>query len=203
MKWVGIIVQIIYIIELPWWLRWYRICMQCRRPCFDPWLGKIPWRREWQYTPVLLPRNLPWTRSLASYSPGGGKESDMTERLTLSLSTYILIVWFCFHSESLIQKEKEESNEKSWCRDCNHRQEWATKSEECNFFWEKRNWNRYFVSVVFQLLSPVWLSATPPHAAQQASLSSTVSWSLLKFMSFESVLLLLSHFSRVRLCATP
>ena len=40
---------------LPWWLRWWRICLQCRRPGFDPWVGKIPWRREWQPTPVFLP----------------------------------------------------------------------------------------------------------------------------------------------------
>ena len=164
---------------------------------------KDPLEKEMALTPVFLPREFHGQRSLVGYSARGFKESDMTERLTLSLSTYILIVWFCFHSESLIQKEREESNEKSWCRDCNHRQEWATKSEECNFFWEKRNWNRYFFFIVFQLLSTVWLSATPPHAAQQASLSSTISWSLLKFMSFESVLPLLSHFSHVRICVTP
>ena len=29
---------------------------QCGRPGFDPWVGKIPWRRKWQPTPVLLPR---------------------------------------------------------------------------------------------------------------------------------------------------
>ena len=29
--------------------------MQCRRPGFDPWGGKIPWRRKWQPTPVFLP----------------------------------------------------------------------------------------------------------------------------------------------------
>jgi len=28
---------------------------QCRRCMFDPWVGKIPWRREWQPTPVFLP----------------------------------------------------------------------------------------------------------------------------------------------------
>jgi len=28
---------------------------QCRRPGFDPWVGKIPWRRKWQFTPVFLP----------------------------------------------------------------------------------------------------------------------------------------------------
>ena len=28
---------------------------QCRRPRFDRWIAKIPWRREWQPTPVFLP----------------------------------------------------------------------------------------------------------------------------------------------------
>ena len=36
-------------------LNMWRISMQCRRPRFDPWVGKIPWRREWQPTPVFLP----------------------------------------------------------------------------------------------------------------------------------------------------
>ena len=31
------------------------ICLQCGRPGFDPWVRKIPWRRKWQTTPVLLP----------------------------------------------------------------------------------------------------------------------------------------------------
>ena len=34
---------------------------QCRRPRFDPWVGKIPWRKKWQATPVFLPRKIPWT----------------------------------------------------------------------------------------------------------------------------------------------
>ena len=29
-------------IGLPWWLRRYRICLQCRRPGFDSQVGKIP-----------------------------------------------------------------------------------------------------------------------------------------------------------------
>ena len=29
--------------------------MQCGRPRFDPWFGKIPWRMKWQPTPVFLP----------------------------------------------------------------------------------------------------------------------------------------------------
>ena len=30
-----------------------KICLQCRKPGFDPWVGKIPWKREWQPTQVL------------------------------------------------------------------------------------------------------------------------------------------------------
>ena len=42
------------ILGLPWWLRWQRIHLQWGRPKFDPWLRKIPWRRERLPTPVFL-----------------------------------------------------------------------------------------------------------------------------------------------------
>ena len=45
----------------------------------DAWVGKIPWRRKWQSTPVLLPRKSHVQRSLVGYSPWGPKELDMTE----------------------------------------------------------------------------------------------------------------------------
>ena len=37
------------------------ICLQCGRPGLYPWIGKIPWRRAWQPTPVFLPGESPWT----------------------------------------------------------------------------------------------------------------------------------------------
>ena len=49
------------------------------RPRFDPWVGKIPWRRKWQPSPVFLPGKSHGQRSLVGYSPQGCKESDMTE----------------------------------------------------------------------------------------------------------------------------
>ena len=64
---------------LPWWLKWRRILLQRWRPGFDPWLGKIPWRKAWQTTPVFLPGEFHGQRSLVSYSPRGLKGSDMTE----------------------------------------------------------------------------------------------------------------------------
>ena len=74
------------------WLRWSRICLQCRRPWFDPWIRKIPWRRKWPPTPVLLPGESHGQRSLEGYRPWGRQESDTTEWLTLSLScTYYYI----------------------------------------------------------------------------------------------------------------
>ena len=46
---------------------------------FYPWVGKIPWRRKWQPTPIFLPGESHGQRSLVAYSPRGHKESDMTE----------------------------------------------------------------------------------------------------------------------------
>ena len=48
-------------------------------------VGKIPWRRKWQPTPVFLPGESHGQRSLVCYSPWGRKESDMTEWLILTL----------------------------------------------------------------------------------------------------------------------
>ena len=55
---------------------------QCRRFRFDPWVRKIPWRKEWPPTPGFLPGKSHGQRSLAGYSPRGRKESDTTEDST-------------------------------------------------------------------------------------------------------------------------
>ena len=56
-----------------------KICLQRRRPMFSPWVGKIPWRRAWQPTPVFLPGESHGQRSLEGCSPQGHKESDTTK----------------------------------------------------------------------------------------------------------------------------
>ena len=38
-----------------------RESLQCTGPEFSPWVGKIPWGRAWQPTPVFSPRESPWT----------------------------------------------------------------------------------------------------------------------------------------------
>ena len=49
---------------------------------FDPWVGKIPWRREWLPTLVFLPRESHGQRSPVGYSPWGCKESDTAGQLS-------------------------------------------------------------------------------------------------------------------------
>ena len=58
-----------------------RIHLECRRPRFDPWVRKTPWRRAWQPTPVFLLGELNGQRSLVGYTVHGVAELDTTERL--------------------------------------------------------------------------------------------------------------------------
>ena len=50
-----------------------------KRHSFNPGVGKIPWRRVWQPTPVFSPGESHGQKSLEGYSPWGHKELDMTE----------------------------------------------------------------------------------------------------------------------------
>ena len=61
------------VLGLPLWLSWRRIHQQCRRPGFDPSVGKIPWRRERLPTLVFWPGEFP-----GLYSPCSLKELDTT-----------------------------------------------------------------------------------------------------------------------------
>ena len=68
------------------------ICLQCGRPGFNPWVGKILWRRKWQPTPVFLPGKFHGWRNLVGYSPWGPKESDTSERFHFPMGRCSIIV---------------------------------------------------------------------------------------------------------------
>ena len=57
-------------------------CRTCRRLGFDPWVRKILWRRAWQPTPVFLPGESHWQRSLEGYSPWGQKSQTWLKQLS-------------------------------------------------------------------------------------------------------------------------
>ena len=52
-----------------------------KRYGFSPRVGKFPWRREWQLTPVFLPGESHGQRNMVGYSPWGRKESDTSEAM--------------------------------------------------------------------------------------------------------------------------
>ena len=74
-----------------WTLRWASLVAQnpphlpMQETGFNPWVGKIPWRRAWQPTPVFLPGESRGQRSLVGCGPWGHKESDRTEWLNNEL----------------------------------------------------------------------------------------------------------------------
>ena len=75
---------ILYIWRLPLWLSCQKICLQCRRPGFNLWVGKIPWRTERLTGPVF------WLGEFHGlYSSWGHKELDMTEWLSL----HFMYIW--------------------------------------------------------------------------------------------------------------
>ena len=67
--------------------------LQCGRPAFNPWVGKIPWRRERLPTPAFWPGEF--------HSPWGCKELDTTEWLSLSFTVCV-----CAHAHITMLKYK-------------------------------------------------------------------------------------------------
>ena len=70
---------------LLWWFRWWRICLQCRGPWLNSWVGKIPWRRKWLPTPVSLPGE-----SHRQRRPEGYSLWDCKERHDWATNTFTL-----------------------------------------------------------------------------------------------------------------
>ena len=59
---------------------------------FSPWVGKIPWRRKWQPTPISCLGKSHGQRSLAGYSPWGSKESDMIKWLSMHTNVILQVL---------------------------------------------------------------------------------------------------------------
>ena len=78
---------------------------ESRRPRFDSWVSKIPWRKKWQPTPVVLPGKSHGQSSLAGYSPWGCKrighnlvteqqqDKEKESDVYVYIHTYIYIYW--------------------------------------------------------------------------------------------------------------
>ena len=85
---------------LLWWLSGKEPACQCARFGFDPWVGKIPWRRKWQTPSIFLPGESHGQRSLAGYSPWGLKNWAWLSNWTTTTTI--------MHASSHSQKKKIE-----------------------------------------------------------------------------------------------
>ena len=70
---------------LPWWLNVKESPCQCRRCWFDPWVGKIPWRRKWPPTPVSFREKSCGQKSLVCFNPWVGHNLLTKQQLTMQL----------------------------------------------------------------------------------------------------------------------
>ena len=84
-----------------------RRSLQCRRPGFDSWVGKIPWRRKWQPTPVFLLGESRGQRSLVGYSLWGRKESDSEQ---LKKKKILCTVSYCYQQRACSVLYKSSKN---------------------------------------------------------------------------------------------
>ena len=86
-----------FVTGLPWWLSGKEPTCQCKRRGFNLWVGKIPWRRKWQPTPVFLPGKSHGQRNLVGYPPPGSKRiwPDLaTKQLNLLQCCFCFMFWF-------------------------------------------------------------------------------------------------------------
>ena len=123
------------------------------RDSFNPWVGKIPWRRKWWPAPIFLPGKFHEQRSLVSYSWWGCKEVDITEGLSTTgqkhrWQSWLVIdiwsggshggliceVWCCMQVDSVrsdlnCRMSPENWNTALWC--------WKTsqnpRNHQCNY----------------------------------------------------------------------
>ena len=98
-----------------------KVCLQRGRPGFNPWVAKVPWRRNGNPLQCSCLGN-PMDRSLVGYSPWGHKESDRTEWLTLMIEQRWRIhlpvqeiwVWSLGQEEPLETEMATHSNILTW-----------------------------------------------------------------------------------------
>ena len=88
-------------IAAPQGAQWERIHLPSRRCRFNPWVGKIHWRRKWQPTPVFLPGKPHGQRSLVGYSPSGHKRVEHLTPCSVSLVWLFATPWTTAHQDSL------------------------------------------------------------------------------------------------------
>ena len=116
-------------------------CRGSKRCKFDPWVGKIPWSRKWQPTPVFLHEEFHGQRSLLGYSPWSHKEWNTTNTALISRHFY----YFTFLKQIITALSLRS---KMWqhliLQVVPGSQYWRTKNTTWHITW---TWARHFISL--------------------------------------------------------
>ena len=78
------------------WLSGRESTCQGRIHGFNPWVGKIPWRRKWQPTPVFLAGKSHGQKSLVGYSSWGRKRAGHNLVAKQHHHPSLSLIWFLF-----------------------------------------------------------------------------------------------------------
>jgi len=120
---------------------------------FNPWIGKIPWRRKWQPTPGFLPGKFHGPRSLAGYNTWGHKESD-TKRLKQQQQCVIERIYHILLTHSSVDDISDILLLDTYPRDmktCPHK----NLSMDCTFWqvhYYEYSWTNFYVDTFSYLL---------------------------------------------------
>ena len=90
---------------IPRWQRMHLPGQETQEMQVDPSVGKIPWRRKWQPTPVFLPGESHGWRSLLGFSPWYCKKSDPTEHIVPTIKMHIYIYKMHMYNITAIKTE--------------------------------------------------------------------------------------------------
>ena len=106
-----------------------RICLQCRSPEFDPWVGKIPWSRELLPTPVFLPGEFHGQR-IPVGCPRGHKDLGTSERLTHAeiypgeMTGCMGFAWKIFKAKKQTNKQTKNNRKEKRASEANKMKSW-------------------------------------------------------------------------------
>ena len=93
--------------------QWVKNLPAVQETQFNLWVGKLPWRRSWQPTPVFLTRESHGQKNQEGYSPQGHKDSDMTE--VTEQAHWLIKKAYCNKGASLITQQRIPLGKESTC----------------------------------------------------------------------------------------
>ena len=116
-------------------------CRRHKRHRFNSQVGKIPWRRKWQPTPVFFPGESHEQRSLVGYSPWVTESQTWLKQLSTSNSNFKSVGLGTKVSKLILKNEKPDKIFLA-CRPCGPCQNLSFHHTSILWLWHKINYRQ-------------------------------------------------------------